>query len=79
MEKYAADDRSKWRDTCNGMTPEQIQEETKSLEPKDYLDDNVVISEEVMKMTHEERRAEIARLEAEAAKEKERILKTKQK
>lgn len=48
MEKYAADDRSKWRDTCNGMTREQIQEEIK-------------------------------RLEAEAAKEKERILKTKQK
>ncbi len=45
----------------------------------DYLDDNVVISEEVMKMTHEERMAEIARLEAEAAKEKERILKTKRK
>lgn len=40
-----------------------------------FLDDNVVISDEVMKMTHEERRAEIARLEAEAAKEKERILK----
>lgn len=43
----------------------------------DYLDDNVVISDEVMKMTHEERRAEIARLEAEAAKEKERIMKEK--
>lgn len=41
----------------------------------DYLDDNVVISDEVMKMTHEERQAEIARLEAEAAKEKERIFK----
>lgn len=39
----------------------------------DYLDDNVVISEEVMKMSHEERRAEIMRLEAEAAKEKARI------
>lgn len=45
----------------------------------DYLDDNVVISEEVMKMTHEERRREIARLEAEAAKEKARILKAEQK
>lgn len=32
MEKYAADDRSKWRDTCKGMTPEQIQEEIKRLE-----------------------------------------------
>ena len=40
---------------------------------EDYLNDNVVISEEVMKMTAEERRAEIARLEAETAKEKERI------
>lgn len=43
----------------------------------DYLDDRVVISEEVLKMTSEERRAEIARLEAEAAQEKERILKAK--
>lgn len=43
----------------------------------DYLDDNVVISEEVMKMTPEERRAEIARLEAGAAKEKERLMKAK--
>lgn len=43
----------------------------------DYLDDRVVISEEVFKMTSEERRAEIARLEAEAAKEMERILKAK--
>ncbi len=41
----------------------------------DYLDDNVVISDEIMKMTHEERQMEIARLESEAAKEKERILK----
>lgn len=32
MEKYAAYDRSKWRDTCKGMTPEQIQEEIKRLE-----------------------------------------------
>lgn len=45
----------------------------------DYLDDNVVISEEVMKMTHEERIAEIARLEAEAAKEKERLSKIERK
>lgn len=43
----------------------------------DYLDDNVVISEEVMKMTPEEIEAEIARLEAEAAKEKERLMKAK--
>ncbi len=45
----------------------------------DYLDDNVVISEEILKMSPEERKAEIRRLEAEAAKEKERILKTKKK
>ncbi len=43
----------------------------------DYLDDNVVISEEVLNMTHEERRAEIDRLMAEAAKEKERLMKLK--
>lgn len=43
----------------------------------DYLDDRVTISEEVMKMTSEERRTEIARLEAEAIKEKERIMKSK--
>ncbi len=42
---------------------------------EDYLDDNVVISEEILKMSPEERRAEIRRLEAEAAKEKERIIK----
>lgn len=42
-------------------------------EKKYFINDNVVISEEVMKMTHEERRTEIARLEAEAAKEKARI------
>ncbi len=43
-----------------------------------YLDDNVVISEEILKMSPDERKAEIRRLEDEAAKEKERILKTKQ-
>ncbi len=42
---------------------------------EDYLDDNVVISEEILKMSPEERKAEIRRLEAEAAKEKERIIK----
>lgn len=44
---------------------------------EDYLDDRVIISEEVLKMSSEERRAEIARLETEAAKEKERIMKAK--
>lgn len=42
---------------------------------EDFLNDNVVIPEEILKMSPEERRAEIRRLEAEAAKEKERILK----
>ncbi len=46
---------------------------------EDYLDDNVVIPEYIKKMSLEEIESEIARLEAEAAKEKERILKTKQK
>ena len=41
---------------------------------EDYLDDNVVIPEEILKMSSEERRAEIRRLEKEAAAEKERIL-----
>lgn len=40
---------------------------------KYFINDNVIISDEVMKMTHEERRTEIARLEAAAAKEKARI------
>lgn len=39
----------------------------------DYLDDNVAVSDEVMKLSREERRAQIARLEADAAKEKTRI------
>lgn len=39
----------------------------------DFLDDNVVISDEVKAMSREQLRAEIARLEAEAAKEKARI------
>lgn len=42
---------------------------------EDFLNDNVVIPEEILKMSPEERRAEICRLETEAAKEKERILK----
>lgn len=40
----------------------------------DYLDDNVVISDEIKAMSKEELAAEIARLEAEAAEEKKRIL-----
>lgn len=41
------------------------------------LNDNVVISDRVKNMTHEERLAEIARLEQIAKAEKERILKSK--
>lgn len=44
-----------------------------------FLDDNVVISDEVKAMSLEQMNTEIARLEAEAAKEKERLLKAKQK
>ncbi len=43
----------------------------------DYLDDNVIISDEVKAMSREQLDIEIARLEAEAAKEKERIMKEK--
>lgn len=32
MDRYAADDRSKWRDTCKDMTSEQIQVEINRLE-----------------------------------------------
>ena len=39
-------------------------------ENKLYLDDNVIISDYIRKMTHEERQKEIARLEAEAAEKK---------
>ncbi len=46
---------------------------------EDYLDDNVVIPEYIKNMSVEEIESEIARLEAEAAKEKERISKTKRK
>lgn len=44
-----------------------------------FIDDNVVIPDYIMKMTSKERREAIKRLEAEAAKEKERILKSMKK
>ncbi len=40
-----------------------------------YIDEIVVIPEDIKKMTKEERQIEIAKLEAEAAAEKQRILK----
>ncbi|MBQ8928340.1 MAG: hypothetical protein IJ055_08745 [Oscillospiraceae bacterium] len=43
-----------------------------------FIDDRVEIPEEIMKMTKEERQAEIERLEAEAAAEKSGILAKKQ-
>ena len=39
-----------------------------------YIDDNVVIPEKIMRMTNEERQREIARLEAEALAEKNRLI-----
>ena len=42
-----------------------------------YLDDRVIIPDRIKKMTKDERRAEIARLEKEAAREKEAILKSR--
>ncbi len=39
-----------------------------------FIDDRVIIPEKIKNMTREERRAEIARLEAAAAEEKKRIL-----
>lgn len=39
---------------------------------EDYLDDNVVIPEDIMKMTPEEVKTEIARLEAELDAQKRR-------
>lgn len=39
-----------------------------------FINDNVVIPEEIRRMTREERQTEIKRLEAEAAAEKQRIL-----
>ena len=47
------------------------------MKRKQILDDNVVISDKIKNMTHEERLAEIARLEKIAKAEKERILKSK--
>ena len=44
-----------------------------------FIDDRVIIPEEIFKMTKEERRAEIARLEAEAAAEKKRIIEQQKK
>ena len=42
-----------------------------------FIDDNVIIYDKVKNMTHEERHAEIARLEKIAKAEKEKILKQK--
>lgn len=39
-----------------------------------FIDDRVVIPDEIRRMTKEKRQAEIKRLEAEAAEEKARIL-----
>lgn len=44
-----------------------------------FINDNVVIPYYIKKMSNEELDREIARLEAEAAKEKERILKAARK
>ena len=46
---------------------------------EEKLDDRVIIPEYIMKMTKAERRAEIARLETEAAAEKQRILEREKK
>ena len=43
-----------------------------------FIDDNVVIPKEILNMTSEERLAEIKKLEAEARKEKQRILESRQ-
>lgn len=45
---------------------------------EDYLDDNVIIPDEIKNMTKEELELEIAKLEAKAFAEKQRILKNKQ-
>lgn len=42
-----------------------------------FINDNVVISDKIKNMTHEERLAETAHLEKIAKAEKERILKSK--
>ena len=46
---------------------------------EDFLDDRVIIPDYIKNMTEEELDAEIARLEAEAAAEKQRILQSQQK
>lgn len=43
-----------------------------------YIDEIVIIPEEIKRMTKEERQLEIAKLEAKAFAEKQRILKNKQ-
>ena len=43
------------------------------------LNDNIYIPKEILKMTREERDAEIKKLEASAAKEKEKILQERNK
>ncbi len=48
------------------------------VEKEYFIDDRVDIPEEILKMTKEERRAEIERLEAESASEKAKILAEKQ-
>lgn len=42
-----------------------------------FINDNVIIPEEIRRMTKEERQVEIKRLEEEAAAEKQRLLKQK--
>lgn len=44
------------------------------MEMEAYLDDNVIIPEEIRKMTPEERAEEIKRLEKEAAAKKQEII-----
>ena len=45
---------------------------------ENYLNDRVIIPDEIRKMTKEERRLEIIRLEKEAAVEKQRLLQEEQ-
>ena len=47
------------------------------MEMETYLDDNVIIPDWIKKMTPEEKRAEIERLENEAREEKAKILAAK--
>ncbi|MBR1736533.1 MAG: hypothetical protein IJ736_05900 [Firmicutes bacterium] len=44
---------------------------------EDFLDDRVIIPDKIKRMSREERRAEIKRLEKIAAEEKERIRRNK--